>query len=60
MQGVLRTSGRPALIKIRITAKGAPAGASVEVTDVQLQPGAGVSGWLPHVTELPWSAGIKA
>lgn len=58
MQGTLRTSGNPNLIKLRVTSKGLPTGATVEVTDLMLQPGGVVSGWLPHVTELPWSAGI--
>lgn len=60
MQGILRVSSRPAKIKIRITSKGAPEGAEVVVTDLMLQPGGSVSGWLPHVTELPWSAGVSA
>lgn len=58
MQGVLRVNGRPAKIKLRVKVRGLPAGASVDVTDLMLQPGAAVSGWLPHTTELPWSAGI--
>lgn len=58
MQGNLRTSGNPQLIKLRVTSKGLPAGATVEITDLMLQPGGSVSGWLPHVTEMPWSAGI--
>lgn len=58
MQGVLRTSGKPAKIKLRATVKGLPAGAEVEITDFMFQPDQAVSGWLPHVTELPWSAGM--
>jgi len=58
MQGVLRVNGRPAKIKLRVKVRGLPAGASVDVTDLMLQPGAAVSGWLPHTTELPWSAGM--
>ena len=58
MQGVLRVHQRPAKIKVRVTNRGT-AGADVSVTDMMLQPGGAVSGWLPHVTELPWSAGIQ-
>lgn len=58
MQGVFRTNKRPAKIKLRVTSKSLPTGASVTVTDLMLQPDQVVSGWLPHVTELPWSAGI--
>jgi hypothetical protein len=59
MIGVLRVSSkRPARIRLRITVQGIPAGATVTVTDVMFQPGGAVSGWLPHVTELPWAAGI--
>lgn len=58
MQGVLRTSGKPAKIKLRATVKGLPAGAEIEITDFMFQPDQAVSGWLPHVTELPWSAGM--
>lgn len=60
MQGTIRVNGRVAKIKVRVTVKALPAAAEVVVTDVMLQPGGGVSGWLPHVTELPWSAGITA
>ncbi|MNW35791.1 hypothetical protein D3C74_127930 [compost metagenome] len=58
MQGILRLSKKPALIKLRATVKGLPSGAEVDVTDLMLQPGGAVSGWLPHTTELPWSAGV--
>ncbi|WP_346921688.1 hypothetical protein [Glutamicibacter creatinolyticus] len=58
MQGVLRVNGRPAKIRLRVKVRGLPAGVSVDVTDLMLQPGAAVSGWLPHTTELPWSAGM--
>ncbi|WP_268802389.1 hypothetical protein [Agrococcus casei] len=33
--------------------------AGVDVTDVMLQPGGNPSGWLPHVTEMQWSAGAS-
>lgn len=60
MQGVLNVSQRPAKIKIRVTSKDTPPGAEVVLTDFMLQPGSGVSGWQPHVTEMPWSAGVSA
>lgn len=50
--------GRLAMIRIRIQVKNMPRGAEVSVTDVMLQPGGASSGWIPHVTELPWSAGV--
>ncbi|WP_300345506.1 hypothetical protein [Nesterenkonia sp.] len=58
MQGKLRTNSRPAKIRLRIQVNPLPAGATVEITDLMLQPGGTHSGWLPHVTELPWSAGV--
>lgn len=60
MKGILSASGRPAKIKIRITSKDAPESAEVVITDLMLQPGGGVSGWQPHVTEMPWAAGVSA
>lgn len=60
MQGVLRIYNRPAKIKLRITVRGAPADAEVIITDVMFQPGGIVSAWMPHLTELPWSAGVTA
>lgn len=58
MRGNLRVSGKAALIKLRVTARGLPADARVDITDLMLQPGSSSSGWLPHTTELPWSAGM--
>lgn len=58
LQGVLRVNGRPAKIKLRVTSSGAPASANVEITDLMFQPGPSVSGWLPHVTEMPWVSGV--
>lgn len=58
-QATVNTGGkRLAMIRIRITVKGIPTEATVAVTDVLFQPGGSSSGWLPHVTELPWSAGV--
>lgn len=58
MQGTFFINGRPALLRVRIAVGSLPVAATVQVTDVMLQPGGLVSGWIPHVTELPWSAGI--
>lgn len=58
MQGNVRPPKRPAKITIRIIVDGLPSGAEVVLTDAMFQPGAAVSGWIPHVTELPWSAGV--
>jgi hypothetical protein len=60
MQGTLRVNRRTAKIKVRIAVRGVPANADVLVTDVMFQPGGVVSAWMPHVTELPWSAGVTA
>lgn len=59
MRATLRTSKRVAKITVRVTARGLTGDRAVTVTDVMLQPGASVSGWLPHVTELPWAAGLS-
>lgn len=56
MRGSFRVKQRVARVTVRIEVTD-PSG-SVDVTDVMLQPGSGVSGWLPHVHELPWSGGI--
>ena len=45
-------------IKLRATVTGLPVGASVEVADVLFQAGGTVTGWVPHVTEMPWTSGI--
>lgn len=60
MKGIVRPQGRVAKIKIRVTVKNMPASAEVKVTDAMIQPGSSVSGWLPHTTELPWSAKVGA
>lgn len=59
MKGLIRPSRtKPKTIKLRMTVQGIPVGAMADVTDLMLQPGSSVSGWLPHVTELPWSSGL--
>lgn len=57
-QASFRAGGRLAMVRIRIQVKNMPTDAEVSVTDVMLQPGGVSSGWIPHVTELPWSAGV--
>lgn len=59
MEGIIRVSGRPARIRLRVTVEDLPADATVEITDLMLQPGGAVSGWLPHTSEMPWAAGIS-
>lgn len=58
MQGSLRVDGRPALIKLRVSVDNVPSDGEVDIADVMLQPGGSRTGWLPHVTEMPWSAGV--
>jgi len=58
MHGTIRASRRVARITVRVEIVD-PA-ARVDVTDVMLQPGGAASGWLPHVTEMPWSAGVTS
>lgn len=58
MQGVIRVNGKPETIRLRVAVKNQPAEAETRVTDCMLQPGPSTSGWLPHVTEIPWSDGL--
>lgn len=58
MRGSFRPQGRPALITFRISAPAYGSEESATISDVMLQPGGSQTGWLPHVTEMPWSAGI--
>ncbi|WP_191621815.1 hypothetical protein [Microbacterium caowuchunii] len=58
MQGTFRVNKRVARVTLRIEITD-PA-AALDVTDVMLQPGNAASGFLPHVSELPWSAGVSA
>jgi len=45
-------------MRLRVSVDGIPVEATVQVTDVLLQAGTTVTGWVPHVTEMPWTAGI--
>lgn len=59
MQGTIRASKRVAKMTLRVRADALPSGASVDCTDLMLQPGNSVSGWVPNVGELPWSDGVS-
>lgn len=41
-------------IKVKLTTEDA----DVEVTDLILQAGTVGTGWVPNVTEMPWTAGV--
>ena len=61
LRGVLRPQTfqkKVKTLKVRLVVKAIPAGAATQVADVMLQAGATVTGWSPHVTELPWSQGV--
>lgn len=58
MKGNFRINKRPTKITIRLTVRNLPTGAEVRVTDAMFQPGGVVTGWMPHATELQWSAGV--
>ncbi|MDO4717414.1 MAG: hypothetical protein Q4B08_07600 [Propionibacteriaceae bacterium] len=46
-------------IRIRIhTTHQHPAGV-VRITDTQVQAGSTATGWVPHVTEMPWVVGVR-
>lgn len=49
---------RVATLRLRVTVRDVPEGAVVRVTDVLLQAGTVASGWVPSVTELPWTQGV--
>lgn len=44
--------GKIEQIRLRVLSRGAPAGASAEVTDLQLQPGRQITGWVPQTRDL--------
>ena len=43
---------------LRLIVAGIPTDATIQITDVLIQAGDTVTGWVPHVTEMPWTAGI--
>lgn len=59
-RGTIRpSSGKKVLkVRLRVTARNVPSNAAAQVTDCLLQAGGTVTGWTPHVTELPWTSGI--
>ncbi len=54
-----KQGGRPIhKIRLRIqTTHENPDGATT-LADIQLQAGGTATGWVPHVTEMPWVAGV--
>lgn len=50
-------AGRVARVRVRIAIPNGAASSEATVTDLMLQPGGAASGWLPHVSELPWAPG---
>jgi hypothetical protein len=54
-------SRKPVLtLRLRLAVRNLPAGATVDITDVLFQAGSTATGWVPNVTELPWTAGVVA
>lgn len=51
------SQGRPVTIRVRLQAT-TPAGARLVVADVLLQAGSTATGWVPNVTEMPWTTGV--
>ena len=49
-------ASRPLTIKVRLIVD--PRAGTTRLTDVLLQAGGTASGWVPHVTEMPWGAGV--
>ncbi|QNL30975.1 hypothetical protein SEA_GAECEO_21 [Microbacterium phage GaeCeo] len=41
-------------IQVKVTS----AGGDVKITDLILQAGSTGTGWVPNVTEMPWTAGV--
>jgi len=46
-------------IRLRVQTTTTTAG-TTGVYDVLLQAGSTATGWVPHVTEMPWTSGINA
>lgn len=49
---------RPLTIRVRLRVNSPNAASTATVADVLLQAGGTASGWVPHVSELPWTAGV--
>ena len=52
------STARPLKVRVRLVATLPTTAGSVTISDVLLQPGAIATGWVPHVTEMPWMAGV--
>lgn len=48
---------RPVTLRVRVAVT-APASAQITLADVLLQAGSISTGWVPHTTEMPWTAGV--
>jgi hypothetical protein len=53
------TGAQVLTIRLRIQATTTTTG-TTGIYDVLLQAGSTATGWVPHVTEIPWTAGITA
>lgn len=45
-------------VRLRVQVTTADVAGVTQVADVLLQAGGTASGWVPHVTEMPWTAGV--
>lgn len=57
----LRPTGsmaRPVTIRMRVTCTPPTPASRIRVADLLLQPGNTATGWVAHVTEMPWLAGV--
>lgn len=45
---------------VTIKVKVATSNGGVKVTDLILQPGTVGTGWVPNVTEMPWTTGVTS
>ncbi|WIC89578.1 hypothetical protein SEA_GARDENB_20 [Microbacterium phage GardenB] len=43
---------------VTIHVKVTTADAGVEITDLLLQPGTTATGWVPAISEMPWTTGV--
>lgn len=46
------------IVKVRLRVRVTNPAGTVTVADVLLQAGGTATGWVPHVTEMPWTAGL--
>jgi hypothetical protein len=52
-------SKRILTVKARFVVSGIPPGARVVLADLLWQAGSTKTLWVPHVTEMPWAAGVS-